>query len=149
MRRSLAPWLAFAVLMTSPLPVLAQTSGGNLAALVPTLVLSGITLPGASDPGSPHAGHFTLGNPTFGGSQAASQVDSVAEEQTMTLKDAGALLGGDASDDLTVATSDPISRATASPSLPPGGLYCSRTRTLVRPSPTSSKFTEPALTTSP
>ena len=75
MRRSLAAWLAFAVLMTCPLPVLAQTSGGNLAALVPTLVLSGITLPGASDPGSPHAGHFTLGNPTFGGSQAASQVD--------------------------------------------------------------------------
>ena len=34
-----------------------------------------ITLPGAWDPGSPHAGHFTLGNPTFGGSQGASRPD--------------------------------------------------------------------------
>jgi hypothetical protein len=74
MKRSLSPWLALAVLMT-PLPVRAQTNDAGLAHLVPDLLLTGITLPGAGDPGSPHAGHFTLGNPTFGGSQGASRPD--------------------------------------------------------------------------
>ena len=67
-------WLAIAVL-TTPLPLRAQSSGDGLATLVPDLILLGIQLPGANDPGRPHAGHFTLGNPTFGGSQAASQPD--------------------------------------------------------------------------
>lgn len=74
MRKSLSPWLAIAVLMT-PLTLQAQAHSEGLSQLVPTLILSGITLPGAGDPGSPHAGHFTLGNPTFGGSQGASQPD--------------------------------------------------------------------------
>jgi hypothetical protein len=74
MRKSFSPWLAIAVLMT-PLTLQAQAHSEGLSQLVPTLILSGITLPGAGDPGSPHAGHFTLGNPTFGGSQGASQPD--------------------------------------------------------------------------
>jgi hypothetical protein len=74
MKRSLSRWLALAVLMT-PLPLRAQTNGEGLAHLVPDLLLTGITLPGAGDPGSPHAGHFTLGNPTFGGSQGGSRPD--------------------------------------------------------------------------
>ena len=55
-------------------PVVAN--GQGLADLVPDLILNGITLPGGAAPGNPHAGHFTLGNPTAGGSQAASRVDS-------------------------------------------------------------------------
>src|SRR5688572_15114330 len=74
MKRSLSSWLAVAVLMT-PLSLRAQTNDKGLAHLVPDLILEGITLPGAGDPGSPHAGHFTLGNPTFGGSQGASRPD--------------------------------------------------------------------------
>jgi hypothetical protein len=74
MRNSLCSLFAIVVLMT-PLPLTAQSHGGGLATLIPDLILTGITLPGASDPGSPHAGHFTLGNPTFGGSQGASQPD--------------------------------------------------------------------------
>jgi hypothetical protein len=76
MRRSFSPWLAIAVLMT-PLTLQAQTHEG-LAHLVPDLILTGISLPGASDPGRPHAGHFTLGAPTTGGSQAASVADAGA-----------------------------------------------------------------------
>ena len=56
-----------------PLPLHAQSNEGILANLVPDLILKGITLPGAGDPGRPHAGHFTLGNPTFGGSQPGSE----------------------------------------------------------------------------
>jgi len=74
MKRLLSPWVALAVLMT-PLSLQAQADGHGLAHLVPNLILTEIVLPGASDPGSPHAGHFTLGDPTFGGSQGASQVD--------------------------------------------------------------------------
>jgi len=74
MKRLLSPWVALAVLMT-PLSLQAQADGHGLAHLVPNLILTEIVLPGASDPGSPHAGHFTLGNPTFGGSQGASQAD--------------------------------------------------------------------------
>jgi hypothetical protein len=44
----------------------------RLSDLVSRLILEGITLPGGADPGSPHAGHFTLLNPTFGQSQPAS-----------------------------------------------------------------------------
>jgi hypothetical protein len=54
------------------------SSAQGLAGLIPDLVLKGITLPGAADPGSPHAGHFTLGNPTFGGSQPGSLTDQFA-----------------------------------------------------------------------
>ena len=50
----------------------------GLAQLVPNLILTDIVLPEAGAPGNPHAGHFTLGNPTFGGSQAGSQVDGPA-----------------------------------------------------------------------
>jgi hypothetical protein len=75
MKKSLSPWLALAVLMMTPLPLRAQANDERLAHLVPELLLRGITLPGAGDPGSPHAGHFTLGNPTFGGSQGLSQPD--------------------------------------------------------------------------
>jgi hypothetical protein len=46
----------------------------RLSALVSGLIFEGITLPGGDDPGRPHAGHFTLLNPTFGGSQSNSKV---------------------------------------------------------------------------
>jgi hypothetical protein len=53
----------------------AQSSSGALADLVPDLILRGIVLPGGADPGTPHGGHFTLGNPREGGSQTASIAD--------------------------------------------------------------------------
>ena len=76
MKRSLGFWLACAGLMM-PAAVEAQSSGG-LADLVPDLILRGILLPGGADPGTPHGGHFTLGNPTEGGSQAASRADEAS-----------------------------------------------------------------------
>src|SRR5262245_42495306 len=69
------PVLVVALVLLVPHLCFAQSSEG-LAKLVPDLFLTGITLPGGGDPGSPHAGHFTLGNPTFGGSQAASQINT-------------------------------------------------------------------------
>src|SRR4029453_11383753 len=54
-----------------PLAAAAQSDEG-IANLLPDLILQGITLPEAGAPGNPHSGHFTLGNPTFGGSQAGS-----------------------------------------------------------------------------
>jgi hypothetical protein len=71
--RSLAWWLGAAAIAV-PLPVHAQTTGDGLAHLIPNLILRGITLPGGDAPGNPHAGHFTLGDPTRG-SQPASQAD--------------------------------------------------------------------------
>jgi hypothetical protein len=68
--------LAIAAVLLVPTAAAAQTD--TLSNLVPDLILKGITLPGAADPGSPHAGHFTLGNPTFGGSQSASRPDLAA-----------------------------------------------------------------------
>ena len=56
----------------------AQTNATGLAHLVENLILDGIHLPGGAAPGNPHAGHFTLGDPTFGGSQAASRSDVAA-----------------------------------------------------------------------
>jgi hypothetical protein len=75
MKRFVAGVCALAIL-TIPRVAAAQSEG--LATLVSDLILRGIVLPGASDPGRPHAGHFTLGNPTFGGSQAASRPDLAA-----------------------------------------------------------------------
>ena len=72
MKRVLPWWLMGAALLV-PSPLHAQSDG--LANLVSDLILKGITLPGADNPGRPHAGHFTLGNPTFGGSQGLSQPD--------------------------------------------------------------------------
>lgn len=54
----------------APRPAAAQ----DLAFLVPDLILLDIRTEGGN-PGSPHAGHFTLGNPTSGGSQAGSRAD--------------------------------------------------------------------------
>jgi hypothetical protein len=65
-----------AILAALTVPVAAQAQG--LADLVPNLILTGITLPGGDLPGSPHAGHFTLGDPTFGGSQGLSRSDQDA-----------------------------------------------------------------------
>ncbi len=70
--------LCLGVCLAAPLPALGQAAPASLSQLVPDLILKGITLPGAGDPGTPHAGHFTLGNPTFGGSQAASRPDLAA-----------------------------------------------------------------------
>jgi len=65
--------------MLVPVAAAAQSANGRgLAHLVPDLILDGITLPEAGAPGNPHAGHFTLGDPTFGGSQAGSIPDSGA-----------------------------------------------------------------------
>ena len=86
MKRLLSPWVALAVLMT-PLSLQAQANGHGLAHLVPNLILTEIVLPGASDPGRPHAGHFTLGNPTTGGSQAASQPDIPAIQAVEAFSD--------------------------------------------------------------
>jgi len=72
MKRVLPWWLIGAALLV-PSPLHAQSDG--LANLVSDLILKGITLPGADNPGRPHAGHFTLGDPTFGGSQGLSQPD--------------------------------------------------------------------------
>jgi hypothetical protein len=74
MRSSVRSWLSIVVLMI-PMQLNAQTNGPGLSDLVPELILRGITLPGAENPGAPHSGHFTLGNPTFGGSQGASRPD--------------------------------------------------------------------------
>src|SRR5262245_14085711 len=61
------------VVVAALLPVTASAqSASKLAHLAPDLILDGITLPEAGAPGNPHAGHFTLGNPTFGGSQQGS-----------------------------------------------------------------------------
>jgi Putative MetA-pathway of phenol degradation len=73
MRTSRCLRIAIAVLLF-PLPLAAQSTEG-LANLVPNLILRGIRLPGGDLPGTPHAGHFTLGDPTFGGSQAGSIPD--------------------------------------------------------------------------
>jgi hypothetical protein len=66
------------VLAVAGLAVPGSASGqsNGLANLVPDLILRGITLPGGADPGTPHGGHFTLGNPTAEGSQAASLADA-------------------------------------------------------------------------
>lgn len=61
----------------APVAAAAQSAEG-IARLLPDLILNGITLPEAGAPGNPHAGHFTLGNPTFGGSQATSIPDTAA-----------------------------------------------------------------------
>jgi hypothetical protein len=67
----------FAVMFAAlAIPGIAKAQG--LADLVPNLILTGITLPGGDLPGSPHAGHFTLGNPIFGGSQGLSRPDADA-----------------------------------------------------------------------
>lgn len=71
-------WLPIVLLVVVPFPAHAQSAAGGLAQLVPNLILKGISLPGADDPGRPHAGHFTLGDPTLGGSQAASVPDAAA-----------------------------------------------------------------------
>jgi hypothetical protein len=75
MKPSLGWWLPIGLLVV-PLPAHAQSAAGGLAQLVPNLILKGISLPGADDPGRPHAGHFTLGDPTLGGSQPASIPDA-------------------------------------------------------------------------
>jgi Putative MetA-pathway of phenol degradation len=61
-----------------PLAAHAQSVDTGLAHIVEDLILTGIRLPGGAAPGNPHAGHFTLGDPTFGGSQAASRSDFAA-----------------------------------------------------------------------
>ena len=76
--RKLVAWCLATALFAVPQVAAAESSEDDLARLVADLILSGITLPGANDPGRPHAGHFTLGNPTFGGSQAASRPDLAA-----------------------------------------------------------------------
>lgn len=71
-------WSLAIVGLAVPTSLNAQSNRENLSNLVPDLFLTGITLPGADDPGRPHAGHFTLGNPTLGGSQPASRPDAPA-----------------------------------------------------------------------
>lgn len=61
--------------MLMPHVAQAQSGSTGLSSLVADLILTGIRLPGGNPPGNPHAGHFTLGDPTFGGSQAASRAD--------------------------------------------------------------------------
>lgn len=74
MKPSLGLWLPIVLLV--PFPAHAQSAAGGLAQLVPDLILRGISLPGADDPGRPHAGHFTLGDPTRDGSQPGSIPDA-------------------------------------------------------------------------
>jgi hypothetical protein len=61
--------------MSLPHVAQAQSTDTGLSRLLSDLILTGIRLPGGAAPGNPHAGHFTLGDPTFGGSQTASQAD--------------------------------------------------------------------------
>jgi hypothetical protein len=70
-------WRLAVVGLLVPLPVSAQSNGDGLANLIPNLILDGIVLPGGSDPGRPHAGHFRLANPTQG-SQPGSRLDAEA-----------------------------------------------------------------------
>jgi len=74
MKRSLCYWLPI-VCLAIPTSLNAQTASEGLAQLVPSLILRGIRLPGGELPGSPHAGHFTLGDPTLGNSQSGSIPD--------------------------------------------------------------------------
>jgi hypothetical protein len=76
MRIRLLAMIAAALLL--PRVAHAQSSDTGLAHIVENLILTGIRLPGGVAPGNPHAGHFTLGDPTFGGSQTASQPDVAA-----------------------------------------------------------------------
>ncbi|HTI36397.1 MAG TPA: hypothetical protein VL484_02465 [Vicinamibacterales bacterium] len=57
----------------------------QLSNLVPKLILEGITTAGGENPGLPHAGHFTLEDPTFGGSQAASQIGAVGQQAVLAV----------------------------------------------------------------
>ncbi len=70
-----------------PVGAHAQSSGAGLADLLSDLILRGIVLPGGDLPGSPHAGHFTLLNPTFGGSQAASIPSEAAIRAVLAFND--------------------------------------------------------------
>jgi hypothetical protein len=63
---------AILTLVMIPRPCEAQLSN-----LVPRLILEGVTTAGGSDPGTPHSGHFTLEDPTFGNSQSASQIGQI------------------------------------------------------------------------
>jgi len=75
--------LVFASLVARP--VAAQSS--DVAHLVTNLILRGIQLPGADSPGNPHAGHFTLGDPTLGGSQQGSVPDAGAIGAVVSFND--------------------------------------------------------------
>lgn len=68
------------ILVMIPRPCEAQLSN-----LVPRLILEGITTAGGSDPGTPHSGHFTLENPTFGGSQTLSQIGTVGQQAVLAV----------------------------------------------------------------
>ncbi len=68
------------VLLMIPRPCEAQLSNQ-----VPRLILEGITTAGGSDPGTPHSGHFTLEDPTFGGSQGASQIGAVGQQAVLAV----------------------------------------------------------------
>lgn len=70
--------LMFVAALLVPQVARAQADSTGLAHLVENLILDGIHLPGGAAPGNPHAGHFTLGDPTFGGSQATSRSDVAA-----------------------------------------------------------------------
>jgi hypothetical protein len=69
--------LVAVLLCLIPRAASAQTEP-KLGGLVSGLIFEGITLPGGADPGRPHAGHFSLLNPTFGGSQSNSKVSQDA-----------------------------------------------------------------------
>jgi hypothetical protein len=78
---SIRALLAIGVILI-PVVAEAQSSGSGLADLVTDLILrDGIRLPGTDtggNPGNPHAGHFTLLNPTLG-----SQPTSIANESAI------------------------------------------------------------------
>jgi hypothetical protein len=57
----------------------------QLSNLVPKLILEGVTTAGGAAPGAPHAGHFTLEDPTFGGSQPASQIGTVGQQAVLAV----------------------------------------------------------------
>jgi len=74
-------WVPFILaLVMVPRPCEAQLSN-----LVPKLILEGITTAGGTDPGTPHSGHFTLEDPTFGGSQTASQIGNVGQQAVLAV----------------------------------------------------------------
>jgi hypothetical protein len=77
--------LLLCAMLLMPTAADAQTSSGGLGTLLPDLILRGVTLPGGADPGSPHAGHFTLLDPTRG-----SQPSSITSPEGIAA--AGAVL---------------------------------------------------------
>src|SRR5262245_55353335 len=73
-----ACYVTFALAMLVPGPAWAQD---GLSGIVPKLIFEGITTAGGTAPGNPHAGHFTLWNPTAAADGGSSQAGSLVNQE--------------------------------------------------------------------